>query len=162
MSCPSDIRASINVSSTVLVNWTEPVALDNGDLAPQVTAVPPGIRPPHNFNKTTLVVYTARDASGNKKECSFKVVLEGECELDFATCIWGNYARLVSELFLVVPTLWLTLRLSKRLGNCSPALCPLPKILPQSKSEDGSLSTPFPLSLCGVRNAKMAGRALSM
>ena len=88
-SCPSDIHASINVSSTVLVNWTEPVALDNGDLAPQVTSVPPGIRPPHNFNKTTLVVYTARDASGNKKECSFKVVLEGECELDFATCIWG-------------------------------------------------------------------------
>ena len=77
MSCPSDIRASINVSSIVLVNWTEPVALDNGDLAPQVTVVPPGISPPHNFNKTTLVVYTARDATGNKKECSFKVVLEG-------------------------------------------------------------------------------------
>ena len=89
MSCPSDIRASINVSSTVLVNWTEPVALDNGDLAPQVTVVPPGISPPHKFNKTTLVVYTARDASGNKKDCSFKVVLEGESELDFATCV-GN------------------------------------------------------------------------
>ena len=85
MSCPSDIRASINVSSTVLVNWTEPVALDNGDLAPQVTVVPPGISPPHKFNKTTLVVYTARDASGNKKDCSFKVVLEGESERR----VWG-------------------------------------------------------------------------
>ena len=104
MSCPSDIRASINVSSTILVNWTEPVALDNGDLAPQVTVVPPGISPPHNFNKTTLVVYTARDASGNKKDCSFKVVLEGESQIYFATYV-GYYAKLVSELLFVVPTL---------------------------------------------------------
>jgi len=76
ISCPSDIRASININSTALVNWTEPVALDNSDLAPQVTVFPAGISPPHNFNKTTLVVYTARDSSGKEEECSFKVVLE--------------------------------------------------------------------------------------
>ena len=102
-SCPSDIRASINVNSTAWVNWTEPVALDNDDLPPQVTVVPAGISPPHVFNKTTLVVYTARDASGNKKECSFKVVLEGESERDFATCM-ENYAKLISELFFILLT----------------------------------------------------------
>ena len=105
MRCPSDIRASINVNSTALANWTEPVALDNGNLGPQVTVAPPGISPPHKFNETTIVVYTARDASGNKKECSFKVVLEGESEMDFATCI-GNCAKLISKLFFflfVVP-----------------------------------------------------------
>ena len=80
MSCPADIRASINANSTVLVNWTKPVALDNSDLAPQVTVVPPGISPPYIFNKTTLIVYTARDESGNKEECSFRVVLIGESE----------------------------------------------------------------------------------
>ncbi|XP_078343207.1 uncharacterized protein LOC144628957 isoform X2 [Oculina patagonica] len=76
MKCPSDIRASININSTALVNWTKPIALDNSNLAPQLTVVPSGISPPHIFNETTIVVYTARDASGNKKECSFKVVLE--------------------------------------------------------------------------------------
>ena len=76
MRCPSDIRATINANATALVNWTQPVALDNSNLAPQVTVVPLGISPPHIFNKTTFIVYTARDASGNKEECSFKVVLD--------------------------------------------------------------------------------------
>ena len=80
MSCPSDIRANINAHSTALVNWTKPVALDNSDLAPQVTVVPVGISAPHIFNRTTLIVYTARDASGNRGECSFRVVLIGESE----------------------------------------------------------------------------------
>ena len=80
MSCPSDIRANINANSTALVNWTKPVALDNSDLAPQVTVVPVGVSPPHIFNRTTLIVYTARDASGNRRECSFRVVLIGESE----------------------------------------------------------------------------------
>jgi len=92
-----------------LVNWTEPVALDNSDLAPQVTVFPAGISPPHNFNKTTLVVYTARDSSGKEEECSFKVVLEGESKMDGAKL---NYAKLIFELLLVVVTLCLTLRLS--------------------------------------------------
>ncbi|KAJ7360015.1 hypothetical protein OS493_019103 [Desmophyllum pertusum] len=75
MRCPSDIRASI-LNSTALVNWTEPVALDNSNLAPEVTVRPPGISPPHIFNETTLVVYTAIDASGNERQCSFRVILE--------------------------------------------------------------------------------------
>lgn len=81
--CPSDIRTSMNINSTALVNWTEPVALDNSNLAPQVTVFPPGISPPHIFNETTLVIYTAMDASGNKKDCSFRVVLEGESKIHF-------------------------------------------------------------------------------
>jgi len=76
--CPSDVRANISEHSTALVNWTVPVALDNSKLSPNVTVVPAGISPPHIFNKTTLIVYTARDVSGNKNECSFRVVLEGE------------------------------------------------------------------------------------
>jgi len=78
MRCPSDIRANINANSTALVNWTLPVALDNSNLAPQLTVFPPGISPPQIFNGTALVVYTARDASGNKKECSFRIILEGQ------------------------------------------------------------------------------------
>ena len=78
MRCPSDIRANINANSTALVNWTQPFALDNSNRAPQVTITPPGISLPHIFNETTLVVYTATDASGNKKECAFRIVLEGE------------------------------------------------------------------------------------
>jgi len=87
MSCPADIRANISVNSTALVNWTEPVALDNSKLSPNVTVIPSGISPPHIFNKTTLVVYTASDTSGNRNECSFTVVLEGESEKGFANCM---------------------------------------------------------------------------
>lgn len=76
--CPSDIRASMSVNSSALVNWTVPVAMDNSDLEPNITVVPLGIIPPYNFNNTTVVVYTATDASGNKDVCSFKVILEGK------------------------------------------------------------------------------------
>lgn len=82
MTCPSDVRASIGANSTALLNWTEPVALDNSNVEPNVTVFPPGISPPHNFNETTVVKYTARDASGNKDECSFKVILEGKHDTD--------------------------------------------------------------------------------
>ncbi|PFX23093.1 CUB and sushi domain-containing protein 1 [Stylophora pistillata] len=78
LSCPSDIRVSPSVNSTVMVNWTEPVAWDNSNLMPTVTVDPPEIRPPHAFNKTTLIIYTAMDSSGNKQHCSFKVILEAD------------------------------------------------------------------------------------
>ena len=78
MRCPFDIRANINENSTALVNWTQPFALDNSNRAPHVTITPPGISPPHVFNETALVVYTATDESGNKEECSFRIVLEGD------------------------------------------------------------------------------------
>lgn len=78
MTCPSDIRANIGVNSTSLVNWTEPVALDNSNVAPNLTVFPPGISPPHHFNETTIVQYIASDASGNKDGCLFKVILEGK------------------------------------------------------------------------------------
>ena len=73
---------SLGVNSTVMVNWTEPVAWDNSNLMPNVTVNPPGIRPPHRFNETTFVVYTAVDGSGNKKQCSFKVIVVGNYYTD--------------------------------------------------------------------------------
>lgn len=85
LSCPSDIRVSLSVNSTVLVNWTEPVARDNSNLLPNITVDPSGLRPPYRFNETTLVVYTAMDGSGNKQQCSFKVILEGNCHTDECT-----------------------------------------------------------------------------
>ena len=78
MRCPSDIRASININSTALANWTKPIATDNSNLEPNVTVIPAGITPPHIFYETTLAVYTATDEYGNKDECKFKVMLEGK------------------------------------------------------------------------------------
>ena len=77
MSCPSDIRTSLSVNASALVNWKVPVALDNSNMAPQITVSPSGVTPPYTFYNNTLIVYTAKDASGNKKECSFRVLLEG-------------------------------------------------------------------------------------
>ncbi len=84
--CPSDIRASINENKTASVNWTKPVAVDNSNLEPNMTVVPRGIIPPYIFNETAFVVYTATDASGNKAECSFKVILEGKPDIDSHFC----------------------------------------------------------------------------
>ncbi|PFX23088.1 Fibropellin-1 [Stylophora pistillata] len=86
LSCPSDISVSLGVNSTVMVNWTEPVAWDNSNLMPNVTVNPPGIRPPHRFNETTFVVYTAVDGSGNKKQCSFKVIVVDELSPEVVYC----------------------------------------------------------------------------
>ena len=78
MSCPSDIRASINGNSSASVNWTFPVAIDNSNQAPQITVSPAGVTSPYTIYTSTVIAYTATDASGNKDECSFQVFLEGQ------------------------------------------------------------------------------------
>ena len=42
-----------------------------------VTVSPVGVYPPYEFNETTTITYTARDTSGNKKRCTFKITVEG-------------------------------------------------------------------------------------
>ena len=78
MSCPSDIRASINGNSSASVNWTFPVAIDNSNQAAQITVSPAGVTSPYTIYTSTVIAYTATDASGNKDECSFQVFLEGQ------------------------------------------------------------------------------------
>ena len=78
VSCPSDIRESITANSSALVNWTVPVAVDNSRTPPNLTVSPREASPPYTFYQDTLIVYTAKDAAGNEKECSFKVTLEGQ------------------------------------------------------------------------------------
>ena len=78
MSCPSDIFASITKNSSASVNWTFPVAIDNSNQAPQITVSPAGVTSPYTFYTSTVITYTATDASGNKDECSFKVSLQGQ------------------------------------------------------------------------------------
>ena len=87
MSCPSDIHASLNENSSASVNWTVPVALDNSNQVPQMTVSPRGITPPYTFHNNTIIVYTAKDASGNKKECSFRILLEGQYMYTVYTCL---------------------------------------------------------------------------
>ena len=77
LSCPSDIRANLGINSSVLVNWTIPVAVDNSNMAPRIFVSPPGVTPPYTFYNNTNVVYTAKDPSGNERKCSFRVLLEG-------------------------------------------------------------------------------------
>ena len=77
LSCPSDIRASINLNSTATANWKIPVAKDNSNEDLKVTVSPQGVTPPYSFHKNTVIVYTASDTSGNTRNCSFRVLLEG-------------------------------------------------------------------------------------
>ena len=77
LSCPSDIRASLNFNSTATANWKIPAAQDNSNEDPIITVSPSGVTPPYTFHKDTVIVYTAKDARGNARNCSFKVLLEG-------------------------------------------------------------------------------------
>ena len=77
LSCPSDISANLGINSSLLVNWTIPVAVDSSNMAPQISVSPPGVAPPYTFYNNTNVVYTAKDPSGNEGKCSFRVLSEG-------------------------------------------------------------------------------------
>lgn len=81
MSCPSDIRVSLGINSSAMVNWTVPVAMDNSNIAPQITVSPSWVAPPYTFYNNTEILYTATDTSENQKRCSFRVLLEGERSL---------------------------------------------------------------------------------
>lgn len=77
-SCPFDIRANLRANASASVHWKIPAAIDNSNEPVQITVSPPGIKPPFTFYKTTVITYTATDTTGNKEECSFKVLLEGQ------------------------------------------------------------------------------------
>lgn len=74
LSCPSDIPVSPSKSTTA--NWKIPVAQDNSNEDPEVS-LSLQITPPYTFTKDTVIVYTAKDARGNARNCSFKLLLEG-------------------------------------------------------------------------------------
>ena len=78
-SCPADIRVDIRHNSTVIVNWTQPFAIDNSNIAPTISVVPPDAKPPYAMNETTIILYVAADNAGNIAQCSFEVIVEGEC-----------------------------------------------------------------------------------
>ena len=61
---------------SALVNWTEPVAIDNSGIAPTVTS---NYQPPQRFSQGSHVItYTAVDQSGNKATCAFTVNVVGK------------------------------------------------------------------------------------
>lgn len=77
-SCPLDILASLNINGSAEANWTVPIATDNSDFAPAINVTPTGVRPPHKFNETSDVTYTAVDSNGNIALCTFRIRVEGK------------------------------------------------------------------------------------
>ena len=64
---------------TALVNWTDPVAVDNSGVAPIVTS---NYHSPQRFSQGSHVInYTALDQSGNKATCFFTVNVSGKKNL---------------------------------------------------------------------------------
>ena len=103
MSCPSDTFASITENLSVTVNWTFPVAIDNSNQAPQITVSPAGVTSPYTFYSSTVITYTATDASGNKDECSFKVALQGQKHWKYSLLkkhCWGQDGRILARILV--------------------------------------------------------------
>jgi len=64
---------------SALVNWTEPVAIDNSGITPTVTS---NYQPPQRFSQGSHVItYTAVDQSGNKATCTYVVKVVGKQNL---------------------------------------------------------------------------------
>ena len=53
------------------------IATDNSDSPPAINVSPIGVRPPHKFNETSIVTYTAVDSNGNIALCIFGILVEG-------------------------------------------------------------------------------------
>ena len=69
------------------------MATDNSDQAPQITVSPVGVTSPHTFYSSTVITYTATDASGNMAECSFKVFLQGQKIQGHPTIVFEDYVK---------------------------------------------------------------------
>ena len=81
--CPSDINLNIGSACSSTVNWTEPVASDNCNVASFVSS--------HNSGDTfsvgtTTVTYTATDDYGNETVCSFDVSISEDVDPTLSGC----------------------------------------------------------------------------
>tara|TARA_R110002012_G_scaffold99980_2_gene238467 strand:+ start:157461 stop:161270 length:3810 start_codon:yes stop_codon:yes gene_type:complete len=83
--CPEDITISAKGKCESIASWEIPEFSDNcnSDLSVSSTHDPRDIFP----LGTTLVTYTATDASGNQQSCNFNVIVEDDKLPDFTTCI---------------------------------------------------------------------------
>ena len=75
--CPGDITIDNATEFVIRVNWQEPTATDNSGVLPSVSstrrsgelfAVPGAY----------VVLYTAKDESGNEATCSFRITLKSK------------------------------------------------------------------------------------
>ena len=82
--CTGNRTVSANASCQAVVNWPTPVYLDNCLESTLKSTHLPG----STFNKgTTVVTYTATDASGNTATCSFNVTVVDDTPPVFSACL---------------------------------------------------------------------------
>ena len=77
VSCPGSplVAYAERGKFTALVNWTDPVAIDNSGIVPTVTS---NYQSPQRFRQGVHVIkYRAIDQSGNEAKCSFEVSVTG-------------------------------------------------------------------------------------
>lgn len=82
--CPADITIAAGANCKAVVNWTEPAVTDNCAIASSGKT--------HSPNDefaigTTVVTYTATDASGNTQTCSFNVKVEDTSAPIITNCV---------------------------------------------------------------------------
>jgi gliding motility-associated-like protein len=81
--CPANITVSVSANCKALVNWIEPVANDNCDIASETQSGEPNTE----FDVgITTVTYTATDDSGNMGICTFTVTVEDTTVPTFTDC----------------------------------------------------------------------------
>lgn len=83
ISCPSDVVLNATNNCTAVHTWTIPQVTDNCKLDSVVSNFMPGFAFPIGV---TEVIYRALDASGNSRNCTFKVTVLDTLPFAFANC----------------------------------------------------------------------------
>ena len=79
----NDIFVSANSSCEGTASWAPPIATDNCSVEPLTTTHEPGSTFPLG---TTIVTYTATDASGNIAQCTFNVIVADDIDPEISGC----------------------------------------------------------------------------
>jgi|GEM_PF-3900202 len=80
--CPTDLNINTSGACNAIVNWTPPTATDNCSATITSTHDPGDTFP----IGTTMVTYTATDATGNSVDCSFNVTVSDNEDPAFSNC----------------------------------------------------------------------------
>ena len=90
--CPtSRIVVAKNSTTSAVVTWAPVKVTDNHQAN---LTVFPAVTPPHIFSEGDhTVTYTAKDPSGNIKQCSFKITVQGKNDCCFFVFVFVFFFR---------------------------------------------------------------------
>ena len=94
LNCPDDVTQHTDVNEDhATVSWLLPLAIDNSGYLPTLTSLPVLVPPASISIGDTTMTYIAKDSSGNKARCHFKITVLGKIILWKKCMLFGMYTQ---------------------------------------------------------------------